>query len=86
MQAAQAQPELTLTGIMISDAEKTEITAYFAEFPEVIAQGSNTQEAKKNLLEAFRIMLEFKQSELEDDEHEEGDLLITKESFNLSIS
>ncbi len=85
MQIQPGKPELTLTGIMISDTENKGITAYFAEFPEVIAQGNSTQEAKANLLDAFRFMLEFKQSEIEDDE-ENGDFNITKESFNLSIS
>ncbi len=84
MQTQPIKPELTLTGIMISDAEDKGITAYFAEFPEVIAQGNNLQEAKTNLLEAFRFMLEFKQSEIEYDG--DDNTYITKESFNLSIS
>jgi predicted RNase H-like HicB family nuclease len=84
MQTHPPKPELTLTGIMISDAENKGITAYFAEFPEVIAQGDNIEDAKGNLLDAFRFMLEFKQSEIEDDE--DGDSNITKQSFNLSIS
>ena len=84
MQMQPNVPHLKLTGIMITDADNKGITAYFAEFPEVIAQGNNLQEAKTNLLEAFGVMLEFKQSEIEDDG--DDDLNITKESFNLLIS
>lgn len=62
MQMQPIEPGFKLTGIMITDAENKGITAYFAEFPEVIAQGNDLAEAKANLLEAFGIMLEFKQS------------------------
>ncbi len=53
---------LNLTGIII-DNEGTGYTAYFAEFPEAIADGSTIIEAKDNLVEAFKIVLETRKLE-----------------------
>lgn len=84
MQMQPFTPGLTLTGIMITDAANKGVTAYFAEFPEVIAQGKDLDEAKTNLLEAFGVMLEFKQSEIEYEGDDDDNII--KQSFNLSIS
>ena len=58
---------LSFTGIMIQDPNDKEYTAYFAEFPEVIAEGATFEEAKYNLFEAFKIMLEVKKQEFQKD-------------------
>jgi predicted RNase H-like HicB family nuclease len=73
---------ISITGVMIEDASTGGFTAYFAEFPEVIAQGSNKEVAKQNLMRALKDMLEFKKSEIED-EDEDG---VTTEPFNLYLS
>ena len=59
---------ISLTGVLIPDQKTNGFTVYLAEFPEVIAQGSNKEEAKRNLLDAFNSILEFKKSEQEDDD------------------
>lgn len=40
----------TITGILIQDPDDNGYTAYFAEFPEVIAEGKDETEAKKTFL------------------------------------
>lgn len=62
----------TITGILIQDPEDNGFTAYFAEFPEVIAEGKNEKEAKKNLFDALKVMLEVKRGEVPSDAHVHG--------------
>lgn len=73
----QNQPVLEITGVMIQDPETKGYTAYFAEFPEVIAQGDNLDEAKANLMQAFKSMIEFKSEEAKD-EYGDDDSIITE--------
>lgn len=53
-----------ITSILIQDPDDNGFTSYFAEFPEVIAEGDTEDEAKKNLIEALIVMLEIKRSEM----------------------
>jgi len=59
---------ISLTGVLIPDQKTNGFTVYLAEFPEVIAQGANKEEAKRNLLDAFSSILEFKKGEQEEEE------------------
>ena len=52
-------PELVLSGVLIQNPSGR-ITAYFEEFPDVIAEGDNEHEAKKNLVEALIMVAQFK--------------------------
>jgi len=36
------------------------MTAYFDEFPDIIAEGENEEEAKENLLEALSEVLQYR--------------------------
>lgn len=58
-------PRISITGVMIQDSKNKGWTAYFAEFPEVIAEGDTEEEAQKNLFEALQIVFETKKSEAE---------------------
>jgi len=80
----QKQPTLSITGVMIQDPDSHGYTAYFAEFPEVIAQGTDLENAKSNLLLAFKSMIEFKSEEAQD-EFEDDDSIITQ-SYPLSFA
>ena len=53
----------SLTGILIEDKTDRGYTAYFAEFPEAIADGATVEEAQSNLMNAFQIMLETRKLE-----------------------
>lgn len=68
----QEVPELT--GILIQDPKDSGFTAYFAEFPEVIAEGTTEKEAKNNLITALKTVLEIKRSEMtaDNDGHNHG--------------
>lgn len=52
-----------LTGILIKDETDRGYTAYFAEFPEAIADGSTINDAHTNLINAFKVMLETRRLE-----------------------
>ena len=64
MELNSDKPKLSITGIMIQDPVDNGYTAYFAELPEVIAEGENVEDAKKNLFNALKIMFEVKKQEL----------------------
>lgn len=64
MEPNSNKPKLSITGIMIQDPVDMGYTAYFAELPEVIAEGGDVEEAKRNLFDALRIMFEVKKQEL----------------------
>lgn len=48
-------PDIPLTAIFVKDKDGDQ-SAFFAEFPEVMAQGSSQEDAFKNLFEIFRLM------------------------------
>lgn len=55
---------ISLTGILVQDRNERGFTAYFAEFPEAIADGKTKEEAQANLFEAFRTMLEARKTDV----------------------
>ena len=54
---------ISITGILIQDPIDNGYTAYFAEFPEVVAEGDSEMEAKQNLHNALKIMFELRKQE-----------------------
>lgn len=52
-----------LTTIYLEDSESGNITAFFAQFPDAVAQGRTKEEAKDLLIEIFPVMMEDKQQE-----------------------
>lgn len=76
--------EMSLTGIMIHDEVYDRYTAYFAEFPEAIAEGKDEKEAIENLMEAFKTILEFKKEEAQSEAI--PDSRMSTKSFNLALS
>jgi len=82
MNELQDKPRLSITGILIQDPKDKGYTAYFAEFPEVIAEGNTADEAKKNLWSALSIMLEVRKQDMKNEEHYDKQTSII-ESFEL---
>jgi len=78
------QTVLSITGVMMKDQKSNGYTAYFAEFPEVVAQGENFDDAKINLVDAFKSMIAFKSVEAQE-EINEDDSIIT-ENYPLSFT
>jgi len=58
-------PPIPLTAMLVKDKKSNGFSAFFAQFPEAIAYGSNQDEAMKNLLEVFKIMLLDKKQEMQ---------------------
>lgn len=82
--ATEKRNVISITGVMIQDKNTAGYTAYFAEFPEVIAQGGNADEVKSNLFDALQSVLSFRREEMEDEN--EGDEGVYTESFELSVN
>lgn len=57
-----SKPTIELNAILIPD-DSGGFSAFFAQFPEAIAEGDNEQEAMQNLLEIFSIMLKDRSEE-----------------------
>ena len=84
MSTATSKPKLSITGILIQDKEDKGYTAYFAEFPEVIAEGKDEKEAQENLFEALSFMLEVKKQEMSKEKNYDEKTSIIK-SFDLEL-
>lgn len=61
--SAGKKVSFSLTAVVIKDKQERGFTAYFAEFPEAIADGSSLEDAHSNLIDAFKIMLESRRLE-----------------------
>ena len=57
-------PQFSLTGILVKDPGSGRFTAYFAQFPDVIAEGNNEDEASENLIDTLQVVFDYKMSEL----------------------
>jgi len=77
-------PELSITGILIQDPHDGGYTAYFAEFPEIIAEGDDEEMATANLWNAFSILLSAKKQEMQKETHFNKESKI--KSFSLRAS
>lgn len=55
------QQTIFLTGNLI-EGPTGRYTAYFDQFPELVAEGENENDAKKNLIAAFQEVLEYKKA------------------------
>lgn len=78
------KPKLSITSILIQDPEDGGYTAYFAEFPEIIAEGRDEDEATRNLIEAFSIMLEAKKQDMQQERHFNSKSKIKSFEFELA--
>lgn len=75
--------KISFTGILIK-GEDNGYTAYIAEFPEIIAEGETEEDAKYNLFDAFRIMLEFKKESTTKDNNDSGKSIVR--NFELEVA
>ena len=75
---------INLTGILIKDSKDKGFTAYFAEFPEAIADGNSLEDAQQNLFEAFKIMLESRKLESYNDDKSVGGIIQQNFEFQLA--
>lgn len=72
---------LQLNAVFV-EAQEGGYTGYFVEFPEAIAEGENQAEVETNLVEALKMVLEYKK-EANENAYFEGK---TTKKFNLEIA
>jgi len=72
----------SLTIIMVQDPDSGGYTAYFKQFPDIIAEGDTEEDAELNLLNAVHDVFQY-QSEIED-EPIDPSLNVSKKSINFS--
>lgn len=73
-----------LTGILIKDETDRGYTAYFAEFPEAIADGNTIENAHENLIDAFKVMLETRRLESYPEDKAVGGIIQQNFEFELA--
>lgn len=73
-----------LTGILIKDKGERGFTAYFAEFPEAIADGDTVNEAQQNLLDSFKLMLDTRRLESYNEDKLVGGIIQQNFEFELA--
>ena len=56
-------PKIKLTAILIEDPNDKGYTAFFAEFPEIVAEGNTQNEAQLNLIQTMAAVFEYKKHE-----------------------
>ena len=78
-------PTIPLTAILVKDKKSGGFSAFFAQFPEAVAQGHDEKEAMENMIEVFKIMLLDKKQEIEQTVASNGFDYIEK-PFNLTIN
>ena len=71
---------LQLTGIFVQDPHDKGFTAFFAQLPNIIAEGDNEEDATKNLMQTVQTVFEHQKN---NDFHQAN--VITKQ-FNFSIA
>lgn len=73
---------LQLNAVFV-EAQEGGYTGYFVEFPEAIAEGETQLEVEANLVEALKIVLEYKKEENENLAFLQGK---TTKKFNLEFA
>ena len=75
---------ISLTGIYVQDPHDKGFTAFFAELPNIVAEGDTEDEATKNLFSLVQVVFEHQKNEMKDPGCF-NDQVKTKE-FNLSYA
>lgn len=76
-------PNIELTAVFVADPKKG-FTAFFAQLPNILAEGNTEEEASRNLFDTFKKVFEYQKIK----EIEGGDRCmnthVTTKNFNLS--
>lgn len=71
--------EFYLNVILVKDQKGLGFTGFFAEFPEVIAEGKDEKETERNLIDTLIGALDFKKQTLMDSNTMFGHDVVTKQ-------
>jgi hypothetical protein len=74
---------LPLTLIMVKDPHFQVFTAFFKQFPEIIAEGQNEDDAAKNLMNAVHDVFQYQGQSKQD--KQDSHLNITEKSINFCL-
>lgn len=78
--------ELELTGVFVQDTAGAGYTAFFAQLPNIIAEGDTESEAAQNLIEAVRSVFEHQKNiDFKQDDICKNSQITTK-SYNLAFA
>ncbi len=69
-----------LTGIFVQDPIDKGFTAFFAQLPNIIAEGDNEEEATRNLIQTVQSVFEHQQNNGYDQPN------VIKKQFSISIA
>lgn len=75
--------KISLTAIMVQDPEIGGYTAYFRQFPDIIAEGDNEKEAMINLINALHDV-EVHRSKMKSDIIDMGDYKVIEKPMNFT--
>ncbi len=73
---------ISLNAIMIQDKNDNGFTAYFKQFPNIIAEGENEKDVLRNLFDALHDVFKYK-SQSESTPAEFNNLRVVEKLFNL---
>ncbi len=82
----QLNDKPVLTGILIKDPSDNGYTAFFAELPEVIAEGDTREKARENLITNLKCVLDYRREESESNYSTMDKNGYHTESFQLELS
>lgn len=57
--------EIRLDAVFVEDPESKKFTAFFAQFPNIVAEGNNTEDATANLFKLMNTVFEHQKQEEE---------------------
>lgn len=78
--------KIPVTGILIQDPLDGGYTAYFAQFPEAVAEGRTEDEALMNAMDALRVIMELKAEEVDNDKTGIPQGLVQHRNLELQIA
>lgn len=78
--------QIELTGVFVQDAKGEGYTAFFAQLPNIIAEGDTEEDAAQNLINAVKAVFEHqKNEEIQQPNNCSGSMVKTK-PFNLAFA
>lgn len=84
MSRANNHPNFSLISILVQDPKSMGYTAFFKQFPEVLAEGKDEDEALRNLILILQDSLQFKAAQVDEIDMPAGK--VTQKSINFSTN
>ncbi len=82
----ESNNKFNLTGIFVEDPKSKGVTAFFAQFPNIIAEGDTEEDAAQNLLHLLKVSFEHQKNAELQNNHAENYGTVTTKSFEFSMA